>query len=391
MNEMNSFVFQNPTRLRFGKDQIQQLSEEVSRYGNNILLVYGGGSIKKNGLYDEVINELAKSNTRVFELAGVEPNPRLTTVHKGVDICKTENIELVLAVGGGSVIDAAKAVAVGAKYDGDVWDIISKKATATGALPIGTILTLAATGSEMNANSVITKWDTNEKLGWSSPYSYPAFSILDPTYTMTVPEDQTVYGVVDMMSHVLESYFHHDTNTPLQDKMCESILATVVETAPKLLENLHSFEHRETIMYCGTMALNGVIQMGARGDWGSHRIEHAVSAVYDIPHAGGLAIIFPHWLRYSLHERNMERHVQLATRVFGVDQEGKSDEQIALEGIEKLSQFWIGLGAPARLADYSIDDSQLDRLAEIATASGPFGNFKRLEKEDVKQILTHAL
>ncbi|UOE93623.1 iron-containing alcohol dehydrogenase [Alkalihalobacillus sp. LMS39] len=388
---MNSFVFQSPTRLRFGKDQIQQLSEEVSRYGNNILLVYGGGSIKKNGLYDEVINELAKSNTRVFELAGVEPNPRLTTVHKGVDICKTENIELVLAVGGGSVIDAAKAVAVGAKYDGDVWDIISKKATATGALPIGTILTLAATGSEMNANSVITKWDTNEKLGWSSPYSYPAFSILDPTYTMTVPEDQTVYGVVDMMSHVLESYFHHDTNTPLQDKMCESILATVVETAPKLLENLHSFEHRETIMYCGTMALNGVIQMGARGDWGSHRIEHAVSAVYDIPHAGGLAIIFPHWLRYSLHERNMERHVQLATRVFGVDQEGKSDEQIALEGIEKLSQFWIGLGAPARLADYSIDDSQLDRLAEIATASGPFGNFKRLEKEDVKQILTHAL
>ncbi|WP_026671802.1 iron-containing alcohol dehydrogenase [Alkalihalobacterium bogoriense] len=388
---MNSFVFQNPTRLRFGKDQIQELSEEVSRYGNNILLVYGGGSIKKNGLYDEVINELAKSNTRVFELAGVEPNPRLTTVHKGVDICKTENIDLVLAVGGGSVIDAAKAVAVGAKYDGDVWDIISKKATATGALPIGTILTLAATGSEMNANSVITKWETNEKLGWSSPYSYPAFSILDPTYTMTVPEDQTVYGVVDMMSHVLESYFHHDTNTPLQDKMCESILITVVETAPKLLENLQNYEHRETIMYCGTMALNGVIQMGARGDWGSHRIEHAVSAVYDIPHAGGLAIIFPHWLRYSLHERNMERHVQLATRVFGVDQEGKSDEQIALEGIEKLSQFWVGLGAPARLADYSIDDSQLDRLAQIATASGPFGNFKWLEKEDVKQILTHAL
>ncbi|WP_078555620.1 iron-containing alcohol dehydrogenase [Bacillus alkalicellulosilyticus] len=388
---MINFTFHNPTKLIFGKNQLEQLSQEVSQYGKNVLVVYGGGSIIKNGLYDNVMSELQKVNANVFELAGVEPNPRLTSVHKGVEICRQQNIDLVLAVGGGSVIDAAKAIAVGAKFDGDVWDIIIKKEKATGALPLGTVLTLAATGSEMNANSVITNWETNEKVGWNSPYSYPAFSILDPQFTVTVPEDHTVYGVVDIMSHVLESYFHHQTNTPLQDRFAESILKTVIETAPRLLENLENYEHRETILYCGTMALNGTIQMGSRGDWGSHNLEHAISAVYDIPHAGGLAIIFPHWLRYSIQERNMDRHVQLAIRVLGVDPEGKTDEEIALEGIDKLSQFWVGLGAPSRLADYDIDDSQLERLADIATKNGSFGNFKKLGKEDVISILKSAL
>ncbi|WP_368503437.1 iron-containing alcohol dehydrogenase [Alkalihalophilus sp. As8PL] len=387
---MNPFVFKNPTKLIFGEGQNEVLAKEVARHGKRVLVVYGGGSIKRNGLYDHVIGQLKEINAEVVELAGVEPNPRLTTVKKGIELCQQHDIDFILAVGGGSVIDATKAIAVGAKYDGDIWDVITKKDTPKSALPFGTILTLAATGSEMNAGSVITNWDTSQKVGWGSPFSFPTFSILDPKNTLSVPEDQTIYGMVDMMSHVIEAYFHHAENTLLQDRIMESILLTVMETAPKLLEDLQNIEHRETILYCGTMALNGITQMGLRGDWASHNIEHAVSAVYDIPHAGGLAIIFPHWLRYSLDEK-IERHVKLATRVLGVDPTGKSDRDIALEGIEKLSAFWTKIGAPNRLADYDIDRSQIERMAGIAAENGEFGNFKKLNKEDVEKILTAAL
>ncbi|ERN52174.1 iron-containing alcohol dehydrogenase [Alkalihalophilus marmarensis] len=387
---MNPFVFKNPTKLVFGKGQNEELANEVKRYGKKVLVVYGGGSIKRNGLYDHVISQLSEINAEVTELAGVEPNPRLTTVHKGIELCREHDIEFILAVGGGSVIDATKAIAVGAKYEGDIWDVITKKDTPSSALPFGTILTLAATGSEMNAGSVITNWETSQKVGWGSPFSFPAFSILDPKNTLSVPEDQTIYGMVDMMSHVIEAYFHHAENTQLQDRIMESILLTVMETAPKLLSDLNNIEHRETILYCGTMALNGITQMGLRGDWATHNIEHAVSAVYDIPHAGGLAIIFPHWMRNSLDER-IERHVQLATRVLGVDPEGKTDREIALEGIDKLSAFWTELGAPNRLADYDIDESQIERMAGIAAENGEFGNFRKLNKDDVKKILTEAL
>ncbi|MEB1807222.1 MAG: iron-containing alcohol dehydrogenase [Bacillaceae bacterium] len=387
---MQSFAFVNPTKLIFGKGQVEQLSKEVKRYGTRVLLVYGGGSIKRNGVYNDVLNELEKINAHIVELSGVEPNPRLTTVQKGIDLCRQEEIDFVLAVGGGSVIDAAKAIVVGAKFDGDIWDVITRKARPTGGLPLGTVLTLAATGSEMNANSVITNWELNQKVGWASPYSFPKFSILDPAYTFSVPKDQTIYGIVDMMSHVLEAYFHQTANTPLQDRICESILTTVMEVGPKLVEDLQNYDHRETILYCGTMALNGFTQMGARGDWATHNIEHAVSAVYDIPHGGGLAILFPHWIKYAMSE-NLDRHVKLATRVFGVDPDGKTDEQIALEGVEKLSAFWTSIGAPVRLADYDIDDSRVEEMAEIAALFGDFGNFKKLNKEDTAKILTAAL
>ncbi|GAE30341.1 iron-containing alcohol dehydrogenase [Halalkalibacter hemicellulosilyticus] len=387
---MDPFIFHNPTKLIFGKNQNKQLAEQVNRYGKRILLVYGGGSIKKNGLYDFVISELTSVGADVTELAGVEPNPRLSTVQKGIEICKKEQIEFILAVGGGSVIDATKAIAVGAKLDGDIWAVIKKKAQPTGALPFGTILTLAATGSEMNSGSVITNWETKEKHGWSSPYSFPAFSILDPVNTLTVPLDQTIYGIVDMMSHVIEAYFHRSEDTALQDRIMESILVTVMETAPKLLKDLANEGLRETILYCGTMALNGITQMGLRGDWATHNIEHAVSAVYDIPHAGGLAILFPHTLRYALDEK-IERHVKLAVNVMGVDPTNKSDKEVALEGIAKLSEFWTSLGAPNRLADYQIDDTQLDKMANHAAERGAFGNFKKLEKNDVITILKQAL
>lgn len=390
---MENFSYYNPTKLIFGKGQLEQLRKELKVYGKNVLLVYGGGSIKKNGLYDEVTRVLKEEGADMHELSGVEPNPRLATVKKGIELCARHEIDFLLAVGGGSVIDCTKAIAAGAKYDGDPWDIFSKKTTAKDALPFGTILTLAATGSEMNPDSVITNWETNEKYVWGSDVTHPKFSILNPENTFSVPENQTVYGIVDMMSHVFEQYFHNVKNTPLQDRMCFSVLQTVIETAPKLLEDLQNYEHRETILYAGTIALNGTLQMGYFGDWASHTMEHAVSAVYDIPHAGGLAILFPNWMRYTL-DTNVSRFKALMLNMFDIDTEGKTDKDIALEGIDKLSAFWTSLGAPSRLADYGIGEEKLDLIADIAAKEiehGGFANFQKLNKDDVLAILRASL
>jgi alcohol dehydrogenase len=387
---MENFTFYNPTKLIFGKGQLEQLKKEIPVYGKKVLLVYGGGSIKKSGLYDNVQALLQEIGAEVFELSGVEPNPRIATARKGVEICKKEGIEFLLAVGGGSVIDCTKLIAAGAKYDGDAWDLVIKKAFAGEALPFGTVLTLAATGSEMNAGSVITNWETNEKYGWGSPVTFPKFSILDPVHTYTVPKNQTIYGIVDMMSHVLEHYFHLEENTDFQDRMCESLLLTIMETAPKLLADLENYDYRATILYSGTMALNGILNMGFRGDWATHNLEHAVSAVYDIPHGGGLAILFPHWMRHNLAVKP-ERFKQLAVRVFGVNPEGITAEEAGLEGIQKLREFWSSIEAPARLADYDIDDSKLDLMADRAMANGEFGNFKKLNREDTLAIYRASL
>ncbi|KMN45849.1 iron-containing alcohol dehydrogenase [Bacillus sp. LK2] len=387
---MQNFVFRNPTKLIFGKGQLEQLKTEIPQFGKKVLLVYGGGSIKRNGIYDNVISILKDINAEVFELTGVEPNPRLSTVKKGIQICKDNGVEFILAVGGGSVIDCTKAIAAGSKYDGDVWDIVTKKAFASEALPFGTVLTLAATGSEMNAGSVITNWATNEKYGWGSPVTFPQFSILDPVHTASVSRNQTIYGMVDIMSHVLEQYFHHGTNTELQDRYCESILKTVIETAPKLLNDLESYEHRETILYCGTMALNGILAMGVRGDWATHNIEHAVSAVHDIPHGGGLAILFPNWMKHVVDE-NVNRFKQFAIRVFNVESDGKTDKEIAIAGIEALRQFWTSIEAPVTLADYGIGENEIDLMADKAMAYGEFGNFKKLNKDDVLEIYKASL
>lgn len=387
---MDQFQFHNPTKLIFGKGQLEQLRQEVPRYGSKVLLVYGGGSIKKSGLYDRVVAILQELGVKITELAGVEPNPRLSTVHRGVELCQSEGIDLVLAVGGGSVLDCAKAIAVGAKYDGDMWDFAERKAAPVDALPLGTVLTMAATGSEMNGNSVITNEETQEKLGWGSKLAYPVFSILEPANTVTLPKEQTVYGMVDIMSHVFEHYFHHTPNTPVQDGFCETVLRTVIETAPLLINDLENETYRETILYCGTMALNGVLNMGLSGDWATHNIEHAVSAVYDIPHGGGLAILFPNWMKHVMHH-DIARFKRLAIQVFEVDPAGKSDEEIAEAGIEALRAFWDSIGAPGRLSDYQIDDSKLELMADKAVRFGAFGNFAQLEKQDVLDIYRSSL
>ncbi|SFD65686.1 hypothetical protein SAMN05216238_10317 [Lentibacillus persicus] len=389
---MENFTFYNPVKLIFGKGQLDKLPEEASKYGKKILLVYGGGSIKRNGVYDNIISKLDEIEAEVHELSGVEPNPRVSTVRKGIDICKSENIEFLIAAGGGSTIDATKAIAAGAKTETDIWDIVTKKEKAKDALPFGTVLTISATGSEMNRGSVLTNWETHEKHGWGSPYTYPKFSILDPAHTFSVPREQTVYGMVDIMSHVLEHYFHHTRNTPVQDRFCESILRTIIETAPKLLDDLENYEHRETVMLSGTLALNDMLNMGYRGDWGTHNLEHAVSAVHDIPHGGGLAILFPNWMRYVLDKDNAYRFKQLAERVFDIDTSGKSDYDAAVEGIERLRDFWISIGAPATLGDYGIDEASIEEMADKTVIARPeYGNLKKLTRDDSVNILKSSL
>ncbi|UXH43596.1 iron-containing alcohol dehydrogenase [Rossellomorea vietnamensis] len=387
---MNTFLQYNPTKLYFGKDEVKQLSSILDK-GLKVLLVYGGGSIKRNGVYNDVMTELGKMDANVFELKGVEPNPRLTNVRKGVDICKKEGIDFILAVGGGSVIDCTKAISAGAKYEGDVWELITAKAPIEEALPFGTILTLAATGSEMNSVSVITNWETNDKLGWGSPLVFPTFSILDPSYTFSVPRDQTIYGIVDSMSHALEHYFHRTENTPMIDGFIESLLRTAIATGPKLLEDLESFEHRETMMYISTTAFNGSLANGTDGgDWATHRIEHAISAIYDIPHGGGLAILFPNWLEHVLEE-DPSRVKQLAVNVFGISPEGKEDIDVAREGAKALRDFWNSLGAPGTLADYDIDDSQFDSIAEKTFIKPGVGTYKEMDLDSVRDILARSL
>jgi alcohol dehydrogenase YqhD (iron-dependent ADH family) len=390
MKIMNPYQMYNPTRLHFGKGQLEKLKKELPVYGKNILLAYGGGSIKKNGLYDQVIAILNELNVNVVELTGIEPNPRLSTVRRGIELCREYQIDFILAVGGGSVIDCVKAIAIGAPYEGDVWDIITRKSVAHTALPLGTILTLAATGSEMNSSSVITNWETQDKLGWGSPLVFPKFSILDPQFTYSVPKDQTIYGIVDIMSHTLEIYFNNATNAPLQERFCESLLQTVIESAPHLMTDLSNYDARETILYCGTVALNGTLHGGIGGDWATHNIEHAVSAIYDIPHGGGLAILFPNWMKYNI-ELATPKLKQLGLRVFNIDPIGKNDRQIAEETIAALRAFWTSIGAPVRLADYNIDDSRIEEMVDKTLKFGPFGNFRKLDREDVRAIYELSL
>lgn len=385
---MENFVYYNPTQLIFGRGQLAHLEDKAKQLGSTVLLVYGGGSIKRSGLYDKVVSLLQAAGNRVLELPGVEPNPRLGTVQKGIDLCRAEGVDWILAVGGGSVIDAAKAVAVGVPYEGNVWDFYTRKAVAEKALPLGTVLTLAATGSEMNRGSVVTNWDTQEKHGAGT--TFPTFSILDPENTFSVPRDQTIYGISDILSHVFEQYFTHTSEIPLQTRFAEAIMKTVIENAERVLDNPQDYDARANILYSGTMALNGTLPVGVTTDWATHSIEHAVSAVYDIPHGGGLAIIFPKWMRY-VYKENVARFVRFAVEVWNVDPVGKTDEEVALEGIAAVEAFFARIGAPTRLADYQITDEHLELMAQKATPFGPIGSFKQLTKEDILQILSMCL
>ena len=383
---MNNFTFNIPTDIRFGKEQIQCLPEELAKYGKKVLLVYGGGSIKKTGLYDTVTKLLG--DFEVYELPGIEPNPKLTSVEAGAKICKEKGIEVILAVGGGSTIDASKHIACAACYDGPAWDLMMDRSKIKRALPIAVVLTICATGSEMNSGGVITNESTKEKLEINSPLLYPRLSICDPTYLYTLPPKQTAAGAVDILSHVLEQYFQPNDEAYITDTLSEAVMKTVVKYAKKALDVPDDYEARSNLMWSSTVALNHLLTVGKGGGWSVHPIEHVVSAFYDITHGVGLAIITPKWMRFVLSNDTVDRFVRYAEEVWGIY--GSDKFAVAMEGIDKTEEFFVSLGMPKTLYEAGITDDRIKEMAKEAYRTN--NEFKRayvkLSEGDIETILS---
>jgi alcohol dehydrogenase YqhD (iron-dependent ADH family) len=392
-NKMQDFIFQNKTKIYFGKDQLEHLGEEISRFGKKVLLVYGGGSIKKIGLYDKVMKELEKAGMTVFELGGVEPNPHHTTVNRGAEICKKESVDVLLAVGGGSTIDATKGIAAAAKYEGDdVWDLVTHKASVSETLPIVTVLTLAATGSEMDGGCVISNVDTNEKFGYFGPDNHPDVSFLDPSNTFTVSAYQTASGSADIMSHVFDvAYFSKQDEMDMLLRMQEEVLKTVVKYAPVAVKTPDDYEARANLMWASSWALNDFLYDGLSQATVCHAMEHELSAFYDITHGHGLAILTPRWLTYVLDEETAPRIKRFGVNVLGVD-EALSLMDGAKEAIRRLEEFFFNtLGLKPTLTDLGIDDSNFAVMARKACRNDVLHGFTDLTPEDVEKIFRMCL
>lgn len=387
---MENFIFQNETKIIFGKDTELEVGVEVSGYGKKILFHYGGGSIKRTGLYDKVVQALKDNAVSFIELSGVKPNPRISLVKEGIELCKRENIDFILAVGGGSVIDSAKAIAAGVKYSGDVWDFFEGKAEVKEAIPIGTILTIPATGSETGDTTVITNADGWYKRALSHPTLRPKFAILNPELTFTLPDYQTAAGGVDIISHVFERYFTNTPNVDLTDRLCEATLKCMIKNLPIALEEPDNYAVRAEIMWAGTIAHNGLLGTGRAEDWASHMIGHEISAIYDLTHGATLSIVFPAWMEYVYLE-NIDRFVQYSTRVWNVEMDYDNPERTALEGIRKTKEFFKKIGMPTSLSEANIPGDKIEEMAEKCVLSGPVGNIKKLYKDDVIKILEMAL
>jgi len=382
---LKNFEFYNPTKVYFGKDEVNKVGKLVKEFGSKVLLVYGKGSIKKTGLYERVINLLEKEEITVFELGGIDPNPRIESIRLGGELCKKHQIDLVLAVGGGSVIDAAKGIAAAAKYEKDPWDFYAHKAEATGALAIATVLTLSATGSEMNPFSVVTNFETQEKNGWGSNYAYPKFSILDPTLTYSVSYHQTGCGIVDILTHVYEFYFSKKESY-LNNRLCEAIMKTVIHYGPIALSEPNNYEARANLMFSSTLALNGIISFSNVWEGFNHTTEHVLSAVYDIAHGDGLSILGPTWMKHILSEDNVEKFYEFAVNVWGIEDD-EDHAYVASQGISAVFSFYRSIKMPLRLKDVGIINPNFDLLAEKAVTNKTIGEFVKLTKEDVKDIL----
>jgi alcohol dehydrogenase YqhD (iron-dependent ADH family) len=388
---MDNFSFRNATKIIFGKDTEKTIGVEVKRYADKVLLVYGGGSIKASGLYDTVVKSLNDSGIKFIELAGVKPNPRLGLVREGINLCRENNISFVLSVGGGSAADTAKAIAAGVPYCGDVWDLFLGKDKVKEVLPVGVILTIPATGTEASTSSVITNEDGWYKRGLGSELLRPVFSILNPELTFTLPAYQTACGAADIMAHVMERYFTNTTNVELTDRLCEAAMKTIINNVPKALEEPDNYDVRAEIMWAGTIAHNGLLSTGRVGDWGSHAIEHEPSAIYDIAHGAGLAIIFPAWMKY-VYKHNVNRFVQFAVKVWDVDLSFQSPETIALEGIKRMTEFFRKIGLPVTFTEAGIPSDRFEEMADKCTASNTntVGNFVKLNKADIINIYNLA-
>ncbi|MFA5050201.1 MAG: iron-containing alcohol dehydrogenase [Candidatus Micrarchaeia archaeon] len=385
---MDDFYYHSPTKIIFGKNTQILLGKETKKYSAKILLHYGTGSIKKHGLYDEVVNSLKNENIEFIELGGVLPNPRLPKVEEGIMLCRKHNINFILAVGGGSVIDSAKAIAIGVNYDGDVWDFFGKGKNIESALPVGAVLTLSATGSETSPNSVITNEKEKRKLAIESDLIRPVFAILNPELTYTLPKNQTANGICDMMAHIFERYFTNTANVDLTDELCEATLRSIIHNSKIVMKNPKEYNARANLMLASTIAHNGILGVGREEDWASHLIEHEISAFYDIAHGAGLSIIFPAWMKY-VYKVNTEKFVQYAKKVWGICME--DGEKIALEGITTTEKFFKSLGLPTRLKEMNIGNEKFELMAKHCTKKGPIGSFQKLYEKDVIEILKLAL
>lgn len=387
---MLNFELYTPARIVFGRDTQQKIGKLLQPHAKKVLLHYGGGSIKKSGLYDQVVKSLNDAGIAFVELGGVVPNPRLSLVHEGIALCKKEGVDLILAVGGGSAIDSAKAIAMGVFHEGDVWDIYNEGLPIKKALPVAIILTIPAAGSESSGDTVISNEETGRKYGYGSPLLRPLISVMNPELFFTLPKEQIGYGVADMMSHIFERYFTNTKRVDLTDALCEATLRTIINNAPLLMENPRDYDAWAEIGFAGTVAHNGLLGMGREQDWACHGMEHELSAAYDVAHGGGLAVLTPAWMRY-VRKENMDMFVQFAVNVMGVSRGLRDKEVLVEEGILRLQRFYRLMGLPQTLPELGIDDSQLTQMAQKCTgfafgAEEAIGGLKKLKWQDVKAI-----
>lgn len=389
---MNSFTYDIPTKVYFGENQLGHLGEELSKYGKRVLLTYGEGSIKKTGLYGKVVAEVKKAGLELFELSGIEPNPRVASVNAGAGICKKENIDVLLAVGGGSVIDCTKFIGAAAFYDGDAWDILLQKAAVEKCLPIIDVLTLSATGSEMDCGGVISNPDTKDKIGLLFPVMQPKVSFLDPTNTYTVSKYQTACGAADMLNHIMEVYFNMNDDLYMLDTVMEGLMKTIIKYAPIAMEEPDNYEARANLMWASSWAINGFINGGKRQAWSCHPMEHEISAIYDITHGLGLAILAPRWMEYTLDETTVSKFYQFGCNVFGIDA-SLLQMDVARKSIEMLKEFlYKTLELQSTFTELGIDNSNFEIMAKKAVVGGALAYaFKPLNEEDVVNIFKMCL
>jgi alcohol dehydrogenase YqhD (iron-dependent ADH family) len=385
---MQSFDFSSPTYFVFGKDRENETGKYVKRFGGKkVLIHYGGGSVVKSNLLDRVQASLKAENIPYITLGGARPNPRDTLVYEGIDLAKREGVDFIVAVGGGSAIDSAKAIAVGLLYDGDFWDFYSGASTPEKALPVATVLTIAAAGSEGSPSSVITKEDGGIKRGLTSDLIRPVFSILNPALTETLPAYQTACGITDIMAHVFERYFTNTKNVEVTDRLCEAILLSVINEAPKVIKNPDDYDARANIMWAGTVAHNDIVGVGRDQDWNSHGIEHELSGLYDVAHGAGLAVIMPAWMQY-VYKHDVMRFAQAASRIWGVSMDFSNPEATAIAGIKAFRHFLKSIGMPESFEDLGAHESDIPILVEKHPVSqtGKTGGFVSLTPEDVANI-----
>ncbi len=386
---MNNFTFYSPTYFVFGKNTETETGKYVKKFGGTrVLLHYGAGSVVRSGLLDTVKKSLDCENITYVELGGVMPNPRSGLVYQGIDLCRTEKVDFILAIGGGSTIDSAKAIAAGVPYSGDFWDFYQGK-NVTEAVKMGTILTISAAGSEGSGDSVITKEEGMFKRATTGDAIRPMFSILNPELTQTLPAYQTACGATDIIAHIFERYFTNTKDVEVTDRLCESLLLTMIKEVPKAMKNPNDYEARANIMWAGMVAHNNIVGVGRDQDWSSHMIEHELSAIYDCAHGAGLAVVFPAWMKYVV-DHDVNRFAQVAVRVWGCQMDFVNPKNTALQGIECLQNFLKSINMPSNFAELGAKEEDIPKMANIAcfgdNAGGSVGRFVSLKQSDVENI-----